>query len=533
MMTGMTALFPGCLQVVVVLGLLSAATTVDAETIIRRGTTADAPTLDPAIASSGVAAPIINDLFEGLLGKSPTLEPIPGVAESWIVSKDRRTYTFKLRDKLKWSDGAPITADDVVFGYRRLMDPTTASMVSGQFYILKNGRDVVLGKLPPEKLGVRAIDPRTVEMDLVEPAPYFIELVAAYPVAPVPRHAIEKYGREWTRPGQMVSNGAYVLAERIPQTVTRLKKNPYFHDAASVRTDIVEWYPTQDLGTSLRRYRAGELDQILNFPPEEIDRLQKEMPQALKVTRTRGDYYLLVNVKNPPLNDRRVRRALSLAIDRNAIAGRLLDTGMAPATMFIGPDFSHYESPTLAEDAWSLPQRQARARELLKAAGFGPDKPLKFEYTYDTNEENRKIAIALAAMWQAVGAQASTVNVQFGQLMRQVRTGGFQVARWAMFASYDDPIALLQLYTSDNTGNYMGYSNPAYDRLLHESALQENTVARAELLGRAESLLMQDAPIIPIYYYARRYLVSPEVRGWQTSGRGPTPSRYLYVDRGS
>ncbi len=532
-MTARTRLRPLMLQAISVLALLAAATAPGAETILRRGTAADAPTLDPAIASSGVAAPIINDLFEGLLGKSPTLEPIPGVAESWTVSKDRRTYTFKLRASLKWSDGAPITADDVVYGYRRLMDPATASMVSGQFYILKNGRDVVLGKLPPEKLGVRALDPRTVEMELVEPAPYFIELVATYPLAPVPRHAIEQLGKDWTRPGKMVSNGAYVLAERIPQTVTRLKKNPYFHDAASVRTEIVEWYPTQDLGTSLRRYRAGELDQILNFPPEEIDRLQKEMPQALKITRTRGAYYLVVNVREPPLNDRRVRRALSLAIDREAIASRLLDTGMAPATMFIGPDFSHYESPTLAADSWSLPQRQARARELLKAAGYGPGKPLKFEYTYDTNEENRKIAIALAAMWQAVGVQASTVNVQFGQLMRQVRTGGFQVARWAMFASYDDPIALLQLYTSDNTGNYMGYHNPAYDQLLHESALEENVPARAAVLGRAESLLMQDAPIIPIYYYARRYLVSPKVQGWETSGRGPTPSRYLYVDRGS
>lgn len=231
--------------------------------------------------------------------------------------------------------------------------------------------------------------------------------------------------------------------------------------------------------------------------------------------------------------DVRVRRALTLAIDRDAISNQLLRTGIKPATTFIGPDFSNYDGPTLPEDALPLTQRQANARELLQAAGFGPGKPLEFEYTYDTNEENRKIAIALAAMWQAVGVRARTVNVDCGQLMRQVRTGGFQVARWSIFASYDDPVSLLQLYSTDNTNNYTGYSNAEYDRLLRESSLVEDVKARAALLARAEAVLMRDAPIIPIYDYARRYLVSPQIRGWQTSGRGPTPSRYLYVERGN
>ena len=176
-----------------------------------------------------------------------------------------------------------------------------------------------------------------------------------------------------------------------------------------------------------------------------------------------------------------------------------------------------------------MAQRQAEARRLLAAAGFGPGKPLDFEYVYDTNEENRKIAVALVAMWQAVGAKARPVNVDFGQLNRQIRTGAFDVARWSYFAGFDDPIALLQLYAGDNTNNYAGYRNPEYDRLLRESDLTADPAARRALLAKAETLLVRDAPIIPIYDYVRRYLVAPGVQGWVTSGRGPTPSRFLSV----
>jgi len=178
-----------------------------------------------------------------------------------------------------------------------------------------------------------------------------------------------------------------------------------------------------------------------------------------------------------------------------------------------------------------MAQRQAEARRLLAAAGFGPGKPLTFEYVYDTNEENRKIAVALAAMWQAVGARAQPLNVDFGQLNRQIRTGAFDVARWSYFASFDDPVALLQLYAGDNTNNYAGYRNAEYDRLLLESNVAPDPAARRKLLEQAETILIRDAPIIPIYDYVRRYLVAPGVQGWVTSGRGPTPSRFLSVKR--
>jgi len=501
----------------------------DAASVLRRGTSAEAPTLDPVVAAGTLSAPVINDLFEGLLGKDAALQLIPGSAESWTVSPDGLTYTFRLRPKLQWSDGVPLTAEDFVYSYRRLVTPAVASPLAGQFYLIENARDIVAGKLPPETLGVSAPDPRTVVIRLSSPAPYFLDLVGNLNAVPTPRHVIEKHGKDWTRPDHMVTNGPYTLAERIPQTMTKLRKNPRYHAAASVATEEVEWHPTQDLATSLRRFRAGELDQVLNFPPDEIDRLRKEMPGALKIAPSQGVYFLVLNLRRPQFADARVRRALALAVDRQGLTDKLLRTGVKPTFSFVGPDFSNYDGIRLPEESLSMAQRQAEARRLLAAAGFGPGRPLTFEYVYDTNEENRKIAVALAAMWQAVGVKAEPVNVDFGQLNRQVRTGAFDVARWSYFASFDDPIALLQLYAGDNTNNYAGYLNPEYDRLLLESNVTGDPAARRELLEKAETILVRDAPIIPIYDYVRRYLVAPGVQGWVTSGRGPTPSRFLSV----
>jgi len=501
--------------------------------VIRRGTAADAPTLDPVSAAGTLAAPIINDLFEGLLGKDAELERIPGSAESWTVSPDGLTYTFRLRPDLKWSDGAPLTADDFVYGFRRLVTPAIASPTAGQFYILENARDIVGGKMPPEKLGVTAPDPRTVVMRLSAPAPWFLELVGALAVSPVPRHVIEKYGNDWTRADRMVTNGPYTLAERIPQTMTRLRKNPNYHGAAEVRTEFVEWYPTQDLGTSLRRFQAGELDQILNFPPDEIERLQRERPESLKIVPSLGMYFLVINLRKPQFADARLRLALSLAIDREGLTEKLLRTGVKPASSLVGSNFYGYERARLREETLPFPARQAEARRLLAAAGFGPDKPLSFEYVYDTNEENRKIAVALAAMWQAVGVKARLANVDFGQLNRQVRTGSFEVARWGYFPSFSDPFALLQLFEGGAPNNTGAYRNPDFDRLLGQSNFIADPADRLKVLGQAETILMRDAPLIPIFNYVRRYLVAPGVRGWVTSERGPTPSRYLTVDRAS
>jgi oligopeptide transport system substrate-binding protein len=513
--------------VLLALTLLTAATATAGT--LRRGTAAEANSLDPSDAAGTLAAPIINDLFEGLIGKDAALRAVPGVAERWQVSDDGLVYTFELRRGLAWSDGAPLTAADVVFGFRRLVDPATASRLAGQFMVMAGARDIIARRAPPDSLGIRAIDPLTVEIRLAQPAPYFLELLGSLPVSPLPQHVITKNPQDWTRPGRMVSNGPYVLTERIPQNFTRLTRNPRYHAAASVRSEEVVWYPTQDLATSLRRFRAGELDTVLNFPPEEIDVIRRELPKALRVTASLGMYYLLVNTRRAPFDDARIRRALALAVDQAGLTGKLLRTGVKPAASLVGKDFTAYPGVTPADAKLSLAARQQEARRLLAAAGYGPDRPLAFEYLYDTNEENRKIAVALAAMWQAVGARAQLTNVDFNQLNRQVRTRNFAVARWAYFASYDDPYALLSLFAGDNPNNYPGYANPVYDGLLTAANARMDNPGRMALLVRAETALLADYPLIPVYAYVRRYLVADRVSGWVPSERGATPSRFLAV----
>ena len=496
--------------------------------VLRRGTAAEPPSIDPTLAAGTLAAPIIADLFEGLVGKDAASRPVPGSAERWTVSEDGLRHTFHLRPGLRWSDGAPLTAEDFVWSFQRLMDPATASPLAGVFLLIENATEVLAGRLPPAALGVAAPDAQTVEIRLAQPAPYLVEMLAGLQAVPVPRHVIEAHGREWTRADRMVSNGPFVLAERVPQDWMRLRRNPHYHAAAEVRLDEVYWYPTQDLATTLRRFRAGELDQVLNFPPEQLDWLRRNMPDELRILPSAGVYFLVVNMARKPLDDVRVRRALSLAIDREALTGRLLRTGVQPAESFASPDFSGYGGITLPGQAMTFQERQAEARRLLAAAGFGPGRLLELDYVYDTQEENRQLAIALGSMLQQVGVRLQVRNVDFGALNRTIRTGDFDLARWAYFPSFDDAYALLQLLTVDNPNNWPGYRNPAYDELLRRANLEVDAGARQELLREAEVLMMADYPVIPVYRYTRRFLVSASVGGWQDSPRGPTPSRWLW-----
>lgn len=500
-----------------------------ARQILHLGTAADPPSLDPNVAAGTLAAPVLTDMFAGLVVRDAASRPMPGAAESWSVSDDGLVYTFRLRAGLRWSDGAALTADDFVYSFRRLMTPTTGSLVSGLFFFIKNAENAFRNQAPVESIGVTAPDARTVVLTLEHPVPYLIQMLGNLQVAPVPRHAIEQHGREWTRPDRMVSNGAFRIAERVPQNYIRLVRNPHFYDADQVRIDEVYWHPTQDLATSLRRFRAGDLDVILNFPPDEIERIRATMPDALRITPTLAAYFLVLNTRRPPFDDVRVRRALSLAIDREVITGQLLRTGVKPAWSFATPEFAGYDGITLAEQAQPLAARQAEARRLLEAAGFGAGKPLTVPLIYDTQEENRKIMVALSSMWQAIGVRTALTNIEFGALNGRVRSKNYEVARWTYFAPFDDAYAFLQLLGSRNPNNWASWENEQYDELLRQSNLVRDAAERAAVLARAESVLMSEYPVIPIYHYVGRRLVSPRVKGWIDTPRGTTPTRFLSV----
>lgn len=499
--------------------------------VLRRGTSAEPPTLDPNLGAGSLAAPLIADLFVGLLARGPDSRPTPGAAESWSVSEDGRVYRFRLREGLRWSDGKPLTAEDFVYSYRRLMDPATGSRLVAVFYPIVNAREIVAGELPPDALGVSAPDPLTVEFRLLERTPYFIELLGNLQAVPVPRHVIEAEGAAWTRAGTMVTNGPFVLAERVPQSFIRLEKNPYYHEADAVALDEVRWYPTQDLATSFKRFRAGELDMALNFPPSETDWIRENLPDALHVTPNLGVYFIALNLRQPPFDDPRVREALSLAIDREAITDRVLRNGARPAYSFATPEFSGYDGIRRPWQDEPLARRQARARTLLAEVGYGDGRPLTVELQYDTQEENRRIMVAVAAMWQAIGVRTTISDVEFRMLNRLVRTRQFEAARWFYVAAFDDPYAKLQLFMSDNPNNWPGFESPDYDALLKTANASADPARRLELLAAAERVLMAANPVLPISYYVARRLISPQVQGWVDSPAGPTPSRYLSIER--
>lgn len=510
-------------------GVFITAGQVSQASTLTRGTIGDPDTLDPQIAMGGAAAPILHDLNIGLMTVDGHGRLVPGTAESWTVSEDGLSYTFRLRDGLKWSDGRPMTSADYVYSARRLVTPETAARFASFFYPVKNARAIVRGQLPPEQIGVHAPDERTVVYRLEYPAPYFLQTLSSNAAVPVPRHSIEALGREWTRGGRMVSNGAYRLVEAVPQSHIALEKNPHFHEADEVSIDRVIFVPTQNLETSLRRYLAGELDILLNFPMEQVERLEKERPDEMRISPALGISYLILNHSKAPFDDPRIREALNISVDREGIVDRFMTPGTLPAFGLTPPAVSDYEEAKAPHEEIPMPQRRARARELMKEAGYGPGNPLEITLRYDSLEENRRIAVALAAMWKPLGVSLSLHNTDMLSLNRDARTGNFQILRHAWFAPNDDPFTFLALVESTDPNNLSGYGNPAYDRMLREANTLGDTPERMAKLREAEAMMLEDHPVIPVFFYVRRLLVKPHVGNFNPNKRGINPSRYLSI----
>ncbi|UCG73846.1 MAG: peptide ABC transporter substrate-binding protein [Chromatiales bacterium] len=509
---------------------LSAGLAIAEPSVIQRGASIDPPSLDPNLGTSGPASPVLSDLVEGLVIRGRRGEPVPGCAESWAVSDDGLTYTFELRAGLKWSDGTPLTADDFVYSFRRLLDPTTGARAAGLFFIIEGGQAIARKEREPDTLGVSAPDPATVVIRLEQPAPFFIQLLANSQGVPVPQHVIEQHGRGWAKAGTMVSNGPYQLAERVPQTHIKLVRNPNFYAADDVNIDEVYWRPVQDLGAAFRQFRAGELDTVLMAPPDELGWIRENMPDALHMNPIQATYVLVFNVARPPFDDLRVRRALSLALDRDAMAEQVLRGNVLAAPSLVTPGTGGYPGFEVNELRRPLAARQAEARQLLADAGFGADKPLTVSVVFDTQEENRKIMVAIATMWRGVGVQTELDSVEGRALFGRLRGRDFGVARSSVFAVFDDPYAFLQKFESDNTDNRAGYRNTIFDSTLARANAERNPAARTQLLLDAEGLLLADQPLVPIYWYIGKVLVAKRVKGWLDAPLGTPMTRWLSLD---
>lgn len=501
-------------------------------TTLHRGNGSEPDTMDPHKGEGTSGANICRDLFEGLVATAAdgTLEP--GAAESWEISDDRMTYTFNMRRDGRWSNGDPVTAHDFVYGLRRSADPATLSSYSQILAPILNAEAVIAGEKPPEDLAVEALDEYTLVIRLKGPTPYFLELLTHATTFAVHRQSVEKFGNRFARPGNLVSNGAYKLDDWVVQSHVRLVKNPYYHGADDVRIETVFFYPIENSSVELKRYRAGELDWTDALPHQQLDWVRKNLPDELRIAPYFGSYYFGFNVIRPPFRSQPgLRRALTMVIDRNILTKKVTGAGELPAYTYV-PPVPGYASPVPDWALWTREQRLAEARRLYREAGYGPDNPLKFEIRYNTSENHRRISLALAAMWkQALGVQTTLLNEEFKVFLETRKSKAItEVFRAAWIGDYQDPFSFLEIMHSTHGQNDLGYANANYDELIQASMVEPDPHRRIRQLEEAERILLEDQPVIPLFFYVSRRLVKPWVKGWEDSLLDYHPTRHMYIE---
>jgi len=517
-----------CVTFLICVGLALPAS---AAKVLHRGNGAEPKGLDPHNASGDPENHILGDLFLGLYTEDVSGKPIYGAAEAVETSPDGLRWTFKLRDH-KWSDGAPVAANDFVFAYRRILDPATASEYANILYPVKNAEKVNKGKLPPAQLGVSAPDAKTFVIELEHPAPYLPEMLTHYTCYPLPVHLVSKAGRDWTKPGKMVSNGPYLLAARRPNDHIRLAKNPHFYDAANVKIDEVFFHSLSDEQASLKRYRAGELDTVDRWPLTEHRWLKENIPnEARKYTGLRVIYDVF-NTRRGPLADKRVRTALGEAIDREAVQREVYFGAYGlPANSVLPKELVNVDlSPTVPWAGQTMEERRADARRLLAEAGFGPGNQLRLTYNFINRPDTKRQAIALQAMWRQVGAEIELNAKDFAIHYDLLKTANFDIGQAGWIFDYNDAQSVLFLFQSENTGlNYPGYKNPAYDDLMHRADNERDATARGKLMGQAAGLLINDVAVSPSAFQFIRPLVKSYVLNWENTPTGKNRTRWLDI----
>ncbi|MGJ3230384.1 MAG: peptide ABC transporter substrate-binding protein [Oceanicaulis sp.] len=486
--------------------------------VLHRGNGAEPLSLDPHKASGTWENNIIGDMFIGLFTEDVEGEPIPGMAESWEVSDDGLTWTFTLREA-QWSDGEPVTAADFEFAFQRILDPATLANYASLLYPIANARAVNTGELAPEEVGVRAIDERTLEIELEFPAPYLPGLLTHYTTFPVPMHVVEEHGDAWIQPQNIEVNGPYKLVNWRANDFVLSERNPLFWDNANVCVDEVFYYPTVDNPAAERRVRNGELDLNVDFAGQNLEFLQREIPDYVRIHPYLGIVYFSFNTTEPPFDDPRVRNALGMAIDRTFIAEEILQAGQIPAYSFVPPGVNDY--PDTARIEWfetPVEERREMARQLLEEAGYGPDNPLRFEYAHRTTGDNPRIAPVVQQDWELIAdwVDAEIVGIETQIHYSNLRAGDYELGDGGWIGDYNDAYNFLFLAeTGSIPMNYSRWSNEAYDQLVDQANRTLDAEERGRMLAEAEQMMLDEMPYIPIVYYVNKALVNPNVTGWE------------------
>jgi len=500
--------------------------------VLHWGNGAEPQSLDPHQSQGVPGSNIQRELFEGLVNEAPDGELIPGAAESWEISADGLTYTFSLRADALWSNGDPVVAEDFVYSLRRSLDPATLSRYTFILNPIVNAREIAAGERPTTDLGALALDEYTLEIRLESPTPYFLGLLTHSSSYPVHRASVDAHGERYTRAGNLVSNGAFQLGDWVVQSHVQVIRNPYYWDNDKTILDEVFFHNTEDKSAEIRRYRADEIDiTYAAISRRQLPWIRENIPDELVIAPYLGTYYYSFNLTRPPFEDNlELRRALALAIDRDIITQQVTTSGEISAFGWV-PPVSGYVGQTMREASWTQAEREDEARRLYALAGYSADNPLATEIMYNTEEDHKRIALAISAMWkQVLGADVSILNQEWKVFLdtRSAMTDT-QVFRNAWIGDYNDAFTFAELYQSGGGLNNTGWANEEYDRLLGLAAVENDLVQRADYLQQAEAVLLEELPIMPIYFYVSVRLVKPWVGGLSSNIMDHHRSKDYYI----
>ncbi len=472
--------------------------------------------VDPQVVEDTAGANLVRDLFEGLMSQDAAGNLVPGVATGYTVNDNNTVYTFSLRDNAKWSNGEPVTAHDFVYAWQRAADPELASPY--QWFIelmsLKNAGPIIKGEMPKESLGVRAINDLTFEATLTAPLPYFAQMTTHGTTFPAPKAVIEKYGKKWTKPENIVSNGAYILTEHLPNERSVRERNPMYWNNKNTTIDKTVGLIINDENIALTRYLAGELD-LTDVPAGQFPRLKKAHPkEAISFPRLCNYYYTFNLSDSGPkaFKDVRVRQALSLAIDRKILTQNVLAGGQPEAYTFTPAAVAGFTPPATAMADMSQSERDSKANALLAEAGFGADNPLTFDMMYNVSEAHKKVAIAMSQMWkQKLGVKANLANMEWKVFFETRGNQDFELARGAWCGDYNEASTFLDLLDSESGYNDGKFKNKTLDALLERAKL---STSAASLYTKVEEIIAAEMPVIPLYHYAGVYMMDSDVGNW-------------------
>jgi oligopeptide transport system substrate-binding protein len=494
---------------------------------LRRGLPGEPRTLDPQLADDTYSFQVVRDLFEGLTAEDRNGGVVPGVAKSWDVDSSGKVYTFTLRDDARWSDGEPVVAGEFLAGLRRAVDPRTASGSANLLNVVKNATDIIAGKKAVADLGVTIIGDASIRIELERPAPFILEILAQ-PIA-APLHSPSSHSPNLD-PKVSITNGAYTVVSRVTGSFIELARNEKYWDAANVQISRVRYVNVESEATELREYLSGDLDLTYTLPAPDVDRIQKNLSSELQTAPLLGTVYLALDVTELPFKGNRdLRQALSMAVDRDLIA-RNITLGVSPAYAFVSRGIVDYKPPSYEWSEWPRDKQISYAQKLLRQAGYSEKRHLDLTLYSSTGEGIERILLAIAGSWkQNLGVETKIVSDEFRVFLsgRKDRSK-WDAARLGWWADYNDASSFLEIFTTNGSQNDPGYSSAAFDGLMVAARGESDRSKRVALLQSSEETLLNDYPIIPVYFYVAKRLVKPYLGGAKITPLNRTYSKHLY-----